>query len=251
MPSPTVRDASSTQHIDARPVPWVVPVRGVMDLDHVAELRATLLTGIEAAHRERRTDLLVDLTHSSFCDSSGLGALLQARSAAIELGLTLRLAAPSHQMLRLLELTGTEELFPLLEAGPARAACPAAPLARTQCTGARRRSGTAGTGSGDTGTAPRPADPGPVRARPHAPHPSAPEDRPRRRYELAFPHAFDGGEDRVVVRITGRTGAGGHPVYEDASGIVQAEISDRAEVRILATGARQEPPHGVTAHPLA
>ncbi|MFG2972316.1 DUF6296 family protein [Streptomyces sp. NPDC048331] len=102
-----------------------------------------------------------------------------------------------------------------------------------------------------TGTAPRPADPGPVRARPHAPHPSAPEDRPRRRYELAFPHAFDGGEDRVVVRITGRTGAGGHPVYEDASGIVQAEISDRAEVRILATGARQEPPHGVTAHPLA
>lgn len=52
------------------------------------------------------------------------------------------------------------------------------------------------------------------------------------------------------MSITGRTGAGGHPVYEDASGIIQVEIGETSEVRILAAGARQEPAHGVTAHPV-
>ncbi|WP_335755474.1 DUF6296 family protein [Streptomyces sp. Sge12] len=115
-----------------------------------------------------------------------------------------------------------------------------------------------------TGTAALPADPervrdantrehragGPDNAHRTGARPAEPGDRPRQRYELAFPDGFDGAQDRVVVSITGRTGAGGHPVYEDASGIIQAEISDRAEVRILTTGALQELAHGVTAHPL-
>lgn len=76
-------------------------------------------------------------------------------------------------------------------------------------------------------------------------------DRLPRRYELVFPGVPEGGQDTVEVRVTGRTGAGGHPVYEDTTGTIQAEISDKAEVRVLATGAGQEPVHGVTARPLA
>ncbi|WUG90891.1 DUF6296 family protein [Streptomyces sp. NBC_00454] len=72
-----------------------------------------------------------------------------------------------------------------------------------------------------------------------------------RRYELVFPGGLEGGQDTVEVTVTGRTGPGGHPIYEDATGIVQAEISDRSEVRVLATGAGQDPAHGVTARPLA
>ncbi|MFD9258852.1 STAS domain-containing protein [Streptomyces sp. NPDC059538] len=121
MTAATARSASIAQHAVAHPVPCVIRVHGVMDLDHSAELRDALRTGIELAHKERRTDLVVDLTHSSFCDSSGLGVLLQARSAAADQGLTVRLAAPSHQMLRLLELTGITEVFPLLPACPAAA----------------------------------------------------------------------------------------------------------------------------------
>ncbi|MFJ4862843.1 MULTISPECIES: DUF6296 family protein [unclassified Streptomyces] len=81
--------------------------------------------------------------------------------------------------------------------------------------------------------------------------PAAPGDQPCQKYELAFPDGLGGGQDVVEVSITSRTGAGGHPVYEDDSGIIQAEISDLSEVRILATGARQETVHGVTAHPVA
>ncbi|MEW1679203.1 DUF6296 family protein, partial [Streptomyces noursei] len=38
-----------------------------------------------------------------------------------------------------------------------------------------------------------------------------------------------------------RAGAGGYPIYEDESGIVRAEISDRGEVRMLASGGHQAP----------
>ncbi|WP_330294300.1 DUF6296 family protein [Streptomyces sp. NBC_00503] len=77
-----------------------------------------------------------------------------------------------------------------------------------------------------------------------------PGDGIRRAYELVFPGGAEGGPDVVRVTVTHRTGPGGHPVYEDATGIIQAEISDRSEVRVLATGAGQEPAHGVTARPL-
>jgi Family of unknown function (DUF6296) len=61
-------------------------------------------------------------------------------------------------------------------------------------------------------------------------------DRPER-YELVFRDPAD----TLVVRRTEREGPGGHPVYADDSGIVQAEISDRGEVRMLATGGHQTP----------
>jgi hypothetical protein len=59
-------------------------------------------------------------------------------------------------------------------------------------------------------------------------------------YELTFQDPGDTG-DTVVVRRTEYTGSGGHPVYMDETGIVKAEISDRGEVRMLATGGHQTP----------
>lgn len=106
----TVQGTNIAQHIVAHPGPYLTRVRGVMDLDRSAELTATHLTGIEVARTKGPGDLLVDLTHSSFCDSSGLSVLLRARPAASDQGITVRLASPSHQTLPLLELTDTTSL---------------------------------------------------------------------------------------------------------------------------------------------
>ncbi|WP_251023298.1 DUF6296 family protein [Streptomyces sp. ISL-10] len=57
-------------------------------------------------------------------------------------------------------------------------------------------------------------------------------------YELVF-QASAVEDDVVVVRRTERSGAGGYPVYEDDTGIVRAEISNRGEVRMLASGGHQ------------
>lgn len=70
------------------------------------------------------------------------------------------------------------------------------------------------------------------------------------RYELIF--QMSGAADDVVsVRLTDRLGAGGSPVYEDETGIVRAEISDRGEVRMLASGGHQVPGAPLLARPLS
>ncbi|WP_405015825.1 DUF6296 family protein [Kitasatospora sp. NBC_00070] len=63
------------------------------------------------------------------------------------------------------------------------------------------------------------------------------------RFALAFPGdpGSHGVQDVVVVERIGVLGPGGHPVYADRSGIVRAEISDRGEVRMLASGGHQIP----------
>ncbi|MDD9375443.1 STAS domain-containing protein [Streptomyces sp. ZAF1911] len=94
----------------------MVRLTGEMDISRVDEVRALLL---EAMTRTGgRADIVVDLSGLTFCDSAGLNLLLRARLQAKESGRTLRLAAPSAQMLRLLEITGSLALFPVDTAPP-------------------------------------------------------------------------------------------------------------------------------------
>ncbi|MBF9066963.1 hypothetical protein I2501_02775 [Streptacidiphilus sp. NEAU-YB345] len=52
--------------------------------------------------------------------------------------------------------------------------------------------------------------------------------------------ADDGGPgDVVLVHPSGATGPGGSPVYRDESGIIQVEINDNCEARLLSTSAYQ------------
>ncbi|MFD5767717.1 STAS domain-containing protein [Streptomyces sp. NPDC127049] len=94
----------------------VVAVYGNLDLHRVEAVRSALLVAI--THAPSGAEVIVDLTYSSFCDSSGLAALVTARERAADAGHTLRLGAPCHQMLRLMELTGTVGSFAM---GPAPA----------------------------------------------------------------------------------------------------------------------------------
>ncbi|MFE7530837.1 DUF6296 family protein [Kitasatospora sp. NPDC057542] len=76
---------------------------------------------------------------------------------------------------------------------------------------------------------------------------------PSERYALTFPGTPGGQapQDVIVVVRTDATGPGGHPVYQDESGIVRAEISDAGEVRMLASGGHQSPHLPVRAQPLS
>ncbi|MFE5698139.1 STAS domain-containing protein [Streptomyces erythrochromogenes] len=52
-------------------------------------------------------------TSRSFCDSSGLAALVQARQNALAQGKRISLHGPQPHILRLLEVTGAHALFPI------------------------------------------------------------------------------------------------------------------------------------------
>jgi hypothetical protein len=70
------------------------------------------------------------------------------------------------------------------------------------------------------------------------------------RFELTFALPLSGSADGVVVHRTSGRGPGGHPVYADETGIIRAEISDRGEVRMLATSAHQRPRRPSACRPL-
>jgi anti-anti-sigma factor len=103
----------------ARNGAWVVTVRGDLDLESLAAQRTQLERTAAAV-----PVLVLDLTAVTFADSSFLNLLLMVRRAT-----DLRLAGAPGQIMRLLELTGADEvlrLFPTVcDALPASA--PSAP----------------------------------------------------------------------------------------------------------------------------
>jgi anti-sigma B factor antagonist len=80
----------------------VYRLKGSLDFETAPSLRAALL---EAAD-EGKHDIVVDLTHLEFLDSSGLGALIGAHKRALEHHGRVRLIVSEGPISRLLTITG-------------------------------------------------------------------------------------------------------------------------------------------------
>ncbi|MET0235648.1 MAG: STAS domain-containing protein [Kibdelosporangium sp.] len=85
----------------------VVHVAGEVDMSSVEPLE----TAIRAGLRDHPTGLVVNMTDVSFCGSSGLRILLEARELAESTGTSLSLVARGPAVLRTLEISGLSELF--------------------------------------------------------------------------------------------------------------------------------------------
>lgn len=87
----------------------VVHVSGEIDITAAPQLDEALQAALTDGGGA--DEVVIDLSGLTFCDSSGLNALLQARLTAEEHDRRLRLHAPTAQVVRLLEMTGTDQLF--------------------------------------------------------------------------------------------------------------------------------------------
>ena len=85
----------------------VLSVRGEIDVATSPELHA-FLTDMITAEPEL---VVVDLTEVSFIDSTGLGVLVGALGDVRARGGDLRLVVTQPQIIKLLELTGLDEVF--------------------------------------------------------------------------------------------------------------------------------------------
>ena len=94
-----------------------VEVSGAVDIASVDVLRNVL----DAAIVTGAGDVDVHMEHTSFCDSVGLFTLLDARRRLGDRGRGLRVVDASHTVVRLLQLTGTDDLLggPGIRAGSA------------------------------------------------------------------------------------------------------------------------------------
>ncbi|KOU30751.1 hypothetical protein ADK53_27905 [Streptomyces sp. WM6373] len=91
----------------------VVHVGGEMDVDRAPMLRHALHTAITEPGGP--AEIVVDLSDLSFCDSSGLSVLVNARPTAAEHGRRISLRNPQPQFRRLLEMSGADALFPITD----------------------------------------------------------------------------------------------------------------------------------------
>ena len=82
-------------------------LRGSLDLATSPTVRAALL---EAAG-EGKHEIIVDLTHVEFIDSTGLGALIGGHRRALENGGGVRLVIQEGPIERLLNITGLMRVF--------------------------------------------------------------------------------------------------------------------------------------------
>jgi anti-sigma B factor antagonist len=80
------------------------------DLDIVDAVGVAAALAVVAA---RAPEIIVDLAGLEFIDSSGVAALARGRKLARHAGGDLLLAAPQHQVLRVLTLTRLIDVFPV------------------------------------------------------------------------------------------------------------------------------------------
>ncbi|MDQ2751145.1 MAG: STAS domain-containing protein [Actinomycetota bacterium] len=85
----------------------VLAVRGEVDVYSAPALADGLNTLIAAGAKA----VIVDLTEVGFLDSTGLGVLVAARSAATEAGQTLPIACAHERILKLFKITGLDAVF--------------------------------------------------------------------------------------------------------------------------------------------
>ncbi|MGW9369594.1 STAS domain-containing protein [Streptomyces xanthophaeus] len=90
---------------------------GEIDIHTAPSLHFALTEAL--AHASPAKDVVVDCSRLTFCDSSGLNALLAIRRTAQESATVIRLAFPNSQLQRLLEMTGALALFPVDHGPPA------------------------------------------------------------------------------------------------------------------------------------
>jgi anti-sigma B factor antagonist len=82
-------------------------VSGEVDVHSAPALRDCLIELLESGSSR----VIVDLTEVGFLDSTGLGALVAARTKAGETGASLLLVCPSERILKLFAITGLDGVF--------------------------------------------------------------------------------------------------------------------------------------------
>jgi anti-sigma B factor antagonist len=85
----------------------VLAVRGEVDVYSAPALADGLNTLIDSGTKA----VIVDLTEVGFLDSTGLGVLVAARSAAADAGRSLPIACAHERILKLFKITGLDAVF--------------------------------------------------------------------------------------------------------------------------------------------
>jgi anti-sigma B factor antagonist len=114
-----------TASIEAIEEALLVRARGELDLGTVERLETPLGAALDDC-----STVILDLAHLSFIDSCGLRVLLRASERARRLGRAFFIVRPSAQVSRVVEVTETDNLLPLVTGRASRSLTPLGPGTR-------------------------------------------------------------------------------------------------------------------------
>ena len=97
-----------------------------VDVSNADGLRKLLLARAYEGH----TVLVVDMTETAFCDSTGLHQLVRAHKRATAAGGEVRLVITAPTVLRLFAIVGIDRYFPIFKSLDEAVASPLTPVAR-------------------------------------------------------------------------------------------------------------------------
>ncbi len=94
----------------------IVALSGEIDLYTAPRLQSQLAQALNTDHAVR---LVVDMSGVDFCDSTGMNVLLAAQRLAREHGGNIELSGPRPAVRKILQVTGLESVFTVVENGAA------------------------------------------------------------------------------------------------------------------------------------
>jgi anti-sigma B factor antagonist len=115
-----------------RALPVVVSAPAEIDATNAAELRAALLSAAS-----KGPTVVVDMSQTVFCDSAGVSALVQARHRAEASGGEVWLVITNASVLRIVALTGVDQLLLVFASLPDALAARPAPSPPAEALGSR------------------------------------------------------------------------------------------------------------------
>ncbi len=86
---------------------WLFEIAGELDLESSASFKESLLEAIE----EKKANIILDCTHLSFLDSTGLGIMISTYKVIKEDNYTINIKNPKKNINKLLNITGLNKLF--------------------------------------------------------------------------------------------------------------------------------------------
>jgi anti-sigma B factor antagonist len=94
----------------------IVALSGEIDLYTAPRLQSQL---DQALNTDQAVRLVVDMSGVDFCDSTGMNVLLAAQRLAREHGGNIELSGPRPAVRKILQVTGLESVFTVVESGAA------------------------------------------------------------------------------------------------------------------------------------
>ncbi|WP_195268280.1 STAS domain-containing protein [Eubacterium sp. 1001713B170207_170306_E7] len=88
-----------------------VCVTGEVDIYTATQFKEPIEKLIQAGTKE----IFLDLTNLSYIDSTGIGILIELRKGSMSKGLDMTLINPQKNVVKLLQLTGVDQIFNIIE----------------------------------------------------------------------------------------------------------------------------------------